>query len=144
MVHKTPPKNFKPRFEVVSCYMEFGEKLLFLHRHERKSQGGKWGVPAGKIDAGENELEAMIREAREETGIELVRDKLEYLEKVFVRYPDYDFVYHMFRVKLVGEPSVTLSAKEHQNFCWVTVPEALRMELVHDLDECIKMFCLKC
>lgn len=139
MVHKTPPKNFNPKFEVVSCYMESGDKILLLHRHNDKSQGGKWGVPAGKIDQGEDVVEAMIREAQEETGLALEPSKLEYLEKVFVRYPDYDFIYHMFRTKLAQQPAVTLSLTEHQTFQWVTPAEALQMDLVDDLDKCIEM-----
>ena len=126
--------------------MECGEKLLFLHRHNEKSQGGKWGVrkssfsPHSKIEIGENECDAMIREAREETGIELVRDKLEYLDKVFVRYPDYDFVYHMFRARLSAEPIVVINPKEHQTFLWTISTDALKMNLVLDLDTCIKMY----
>ena len=97
-------------------------------------------MPAGKIEIGENEFDAMIREAREETGTELVRDKLEYLDKVFVRYPDYDFVYHMFRARLSAEPIVVINPKEHQTFLWTISTDALKMNLVLDLDTCIKMY----
>ncbi len=140
MLHKTPPKNFSPRFEVVSCFVEREGRILLLHRHKEKSQGGKWGVPAGKIDEGEESLQAMIREAREETGFRFEPKQLEYLQKVFVRYPDYDFVYHMFKTKVASKPSVSISSKEHQTFRWATPKEALRMNLVDDLDACIRMF----
>ena len=139
MVYKTAPKNFNPRFEIVSCYVEYGGKILLLHRHKEKSQGDKWGVPAGKMEKGEKLVDAMIREAREETGLTIKPSELEYLEKVFVRYPGYDFVYHMFRMKLEAKHSVVLSSKEHQAFCWVTPKQALKMNLVNDLDACIKM-----
>lgn len=139
MVYKTAPKNFKPKFEIVSCYVEHDGKILLLHRHKEKSQGEKWGVPAGKMDKGEEVTKAMIREAREETGIAIEPSELEYLNKVFVRYPDYDFVYHMFRLKLPSKHSVKLSPKEHQDFCWLTPREALKMNLVDDLGACIKL-----
>jgi len=140
MVHKTAPKDFSPRFEVVSCYFEYGGKILLLHRHNEKSQGGKWGVPAGKWEkAGESAIEAMAREAREETGIELKLSEFDYLDTVFVRYSDYDFVYHMFKVSLATEPKVRLSIKEHKDFRWVAPNEALKMSLVDDLDKCIMM-----
>ena len=38
--------------------------LLLRHRY-----GGHWGFPKGHIEAGENELEAALRETREETTI---------------------------------------------------------------------------
>lgn len=139
MVCKTAPKNFKPKFEIVSCYVEYDGKILLLHRHKEKSQGEKWGVPAGKMEKGEGVAEAMVREVREETGIAIDSSKLEYLNKVFVRYPDYDFVYHMFRTKLSSGYPVKLSPKEHQNFCWLTPKEALKMNLVDDLGACIKL-----
>jgi hypothetical protein len=33
-----------------------------------------------------------------------------------------------------------ISPLEHQAFHWATPTEALAMDLVHDLDECIRMF----
>ncbi len=38
--------------------------LILLHR-----DGGHWGLPKGRIEAGESRLEAALREIREETGI---------------------------------------------------------------------------
>lgn len=140
MVHKTIPKNFNSRFEVVSCYVEHDGRILLLHRHNEKSQGGKWGVPAGKIYQGEESFEAMIRELLEETGLRVKPNQLDYLTKVFVNHGGYDFIYHMFRTKLEAEPPVTISSKEHQAFRWAIPQEALGMDLVDDLGECIKMF----
>ncbi|MEK7574984.1 MAG: NUDIX hydrolase [Patescibacteria group bacterium] len=144
MVHKTPPENFKPQFEVVSCYMEWGDKILLLQRNPEKSQGGKWGLPAGKIESGEDTFAAMVREVREETGLHLKASDLTYLQKVFVRYPEHDFVYHVFRAILETEPAVVLSIKEHQAFCFVTPTEALEMNLVDGNNECIKMSYPEC
>ena len=96
-------------------------------------------MPAGKLEKDEEIIGAMIREMREETGLALNPASLEYLTKVFVNH-GYDFVYHMFRTKFEAEPLVVVSPKEHQAFLWVTPEEALRMNLVDDLGECVKMF----
>ncbi len=140
MIHSKPPGKFNPRFHVVSCYLEYDGKILLLLRPKQKSQGGKWGVPAGKIDKGEDEETAMLRELKEETNLSVEQESLRYFQKLYVRYPEYDFVYSMFYSKLPNKPVITLSAKEHKDFKWLTPTKALKLNLVDDLGECIKLF----
>ncbi|MDB4880744.1 MAG: hydrolase [Gemmatimonadetes bacterium] len=45
---------------------EDGRELL-----ERRSDGGDWGLPAGGVDPGETPAEAIRREVRGETGLEV-------------------------------------------------------------------------
>jgi len=115
MVYKTAPDNFNPKFEVVSCYIEHRGEILLLLRQDYKTEGDRWGVPAGKVDSGENKLNAMVREIQEETGQQMSADDLEYLTTVFVEYPEYCFVYHMFRAKLDERPLVKLNPEEHKD-----------------------------
>ena len=49
---------------------ENGEKILFVRSHNKD----KFYLPGGKIDPGETELEALVREAREELSVELRPD----------------------------------------------------------------------
>ncbi len=140
MIFKERPADFSPRFEIASCYLEHEGKFVMLHRHENKSQGGKWGVVAGKLDAGESPKQAMVRELREETGVEVAEEKLEYFTSLFVRHGGYDLVYHMFRTMLDTLPEIKIEPYEHQAFTWVTPEESLKINLVDDLDECIKMY----
>jgi len=135
------PEHFNPIFEVVSLFCEFNGKILLLLRREGKSEGGKWGVPAGKREESDKSLlDATIRELNEETGIELKSKNVNYFLKTFVRFPDYDFIYHIFHTKLDKFPEVEVRADEHQDFLWVTPKGALRMNLVKDLDWCIRVF----
>lgn len=140
MIYKKQPKQFDPRFEVVSCFVEHEGKILLLHRWPEKSQGNKWGVPAGKIEPDETPLRAMMREAKEETNIDLLPKQVHYFGKIFVRYPDYDFVYHMFHSPFKERPAIILAPREHQNFTWVSPREALDIDIMLDLDACIKLF----
>ena len=84
MIYKERPQNFNPKFEVVSCFVEYNGEILLLHRQDHKPEGNTWGVPAGKVDDGENLLESMVREIKEETGFLLPSSQLSYFEKVFV------------------------------------------------------------
>ena len=140
MIYKERPQNFNPKFDVISCFVEYDREILLLHRQDHKPEGNTWGVPAGKVDTGESLLEAMTREIQEETGFVLPSSQLSYFGKVFVQYPDYDFVYHIYHTKLGLRKKVAINHKEHKNFKWVFPENALNMPLIQDLDACIKLF----
>lgn len=140
MIFKEPPENFKKQIDVVGCYVIHGGRFVLLHRHEHKSNGNTWGLPAGKRDGDEELIAAMQRELREETGIEVPLEMITYFDSVAVRHGVYDIEYHMFSVVLPELPEIRLSESEHQAFRWATPEEALTMPLVHDQDECIRMF----
>ncbi|MFZ1075199.1 MAG: NUDIX hydrolase [Minisyncoccia bacterium] len=138
MIFETKIDGFSPRFEVVSCFTEHEGAILMLLRLPTKSQGGKWGVPAGKLEVGETPLDGMVRELAEETGISVLPEHISFLETLYVRHGGYDFIYHMFSLLLQSRPEVLTKKDEHEDFEWVSPIDALSMPLVEDLDDCIK------
>lgn len=141
MIFKEKPEIFNPLFEVACCHVNFNGKLLMLHRADGKSAGDKWGMPAGKVDSGETPMDTARRETLEETGIDIPKDNIHFRNTVYVRYPDYDFIYHIFQSEIEEEVTVLISSEEHKAFRWVTPREALAMgeSLVPDEDACIKL-----
>lgn len=140
MIYQTVPKDFVSDFEVVSCFIEVKGSILLLHRPLYKSEGGKWGVPAGKVEEGEHTNTALIREVAEETGIDLTHEAPKYLTKLYVEHPGHTFVYYMYHLMLSQTPKIVLNQGEHLDFMWCTPERALEHELVTDLDECITMY----
>ena len=96
-VYSTPPDDFSPTAQAAGCYCEWKDKILFLKRHPDKAQGNTWGVPGGKLEAGESPRNAIIRELQEEVGLEVATDQLQELGKLFVRLPHIDYVFYLFR-----------------------------------------------
>src|SRR3989344_9368078 len=129
MIFREPPEDFSPRFELAGCFVEHDGKVLMIRRLPHKSQGGKWGNPAGKIEPGETPLEAVVRELQEETGIAADPEALREAHTLFVRHGGYDFVHRMHHLQLSEIPEVNLDLNEHSEFRWCSPEEALALDL---------------
>ena len=57
------------------CYIDDGARYLMLHRvkKEHDASHGKWIGVGGKCEADESPDECMLREVKEETGVEITR-----------------------------------------------------------------------
>lgn len=145
MLFEEKPKDFNPRYHTVSVFMlDLKNKVLFLRRGETKSEGGKFGTPGGKKENNETSLQTAVREVFEETGITIRENELKPFNKVFVKYPDHDFIFEMFEYRLGKSNDVQISLSEHSEFAWATLDEALEtLPLVKDMDSCIKLFKLR-
>lgn len=125
-----PPKDFKPTFEVAGCYCECDGKLLFLKRNPTKPWGNCWGIPAGKLEKMEAPKEAIIREVREEVGLEINDETLQMLGPLYCRLPEFDYLFHVFYKPFTELPLIQLGLDEHLEAKWVTFREALDLPLI--------------
>lgn len=139
-VYLEKPADFHPKVEVVGCFLEYENKILLLHRQDHSSQGNLWGIPGGKLEKSETPISAAIRETMEETGFDISKQKITDLGKVYIKYPNSDFIYHMIKCKPIDPPSgVKITFNEHKGFTWVTPQDALKMNLMLDEDACIEL-----
>lgn len=87
---------------------------------------------------GRNRVRGLGEGNKRETGLGVPEEKLKYLRKVFVKYPDYDFEHHIFSLKLDRDYQIMINTAEHQGYRWVTLDEALSMNLVRDAGVCLQ------
>ena len=53
----------------IACIAYDGEKILIAHRNPTGQMGGRWEFPGGKVEEGETDESAIVREFREEFGV---------------------------------------------------------------------------
>ncbi len=135
-VYETLPADFVPKMYTAACYLEVDGKVLLVQRAPHKSEPGKWGVPAGKLDPGETPGEAAVRELFEETGI---RAQVRSLGALYMRLPKLSYVYSIFQVLLDHQPEVYLS-DENTNYCWASNADLEKLVLMPGAPEGLAYF----
>lgn len=136
-IYETPPQGFTAQVEIAACYLEIDHKLLLLQRAHGKFEPGKWGVPAGKLERHETAEEAAKRELFEETGIS--SSQIQYINSLYMRKPEMDYIYHLFKVPLDQMPEVHLS-EEHLDYRWVSATDRETMPLMAGAEEALQNY----
>lgn len=139
MLYTKKPTQFKPKFEIVACYCIYKNKILYLHRQPHKTHPNRWGPPAGKKLNNENLIQAVLRELKEETQIVAHPSNIDYHNVYFVKYPKFQYPYHIFKYKLAALPKIIINSQEHNNYLWLTPQQALKLPLIQDEDTSIKL-----
>ena len=108
---------------VAAVIKDDNEKILITQRNLKKSQGGLWEFPGGKIEQGETREEAIIREIKEELTIDIKVDSY-FDEKVF-NYPEKDINLIALECKKINGDIKLL---EHEDYKWVNSSELENFE----------------
>ena len=108
---------------VVACALvDADNRILIAQRPEGKQLAGLWEFPGGKVDQGEAPEEALIRELREELGVETKTACLAPLTFASHAYPDFHLLMPLYVCRRwSGVPQ----SREGQALKWVRA-KALR------------------
>jgi mutator protein MutT len=100
-------KNLKLKtkncIEVSAALLFRAGKLLITQRHAKSHLGGLWEFPGGKRESGETFEDCLVREIREELGVEITVGEL--FEEIRHDYPEKSVHLKFFICRLLaGEP----------------------------------------
>ncbi len=134
-----PPSDFGPTMHVASCYITCRGRLLLLQSAPHKAFGGSYSAPGGKLEPLETPLTAVLRETFEETGLLIDSREVRHHSTFYVRYPNLDFVYHVFVLKIAAPPEeILLSPREHVAYVWASPSEVVLLPLMPAADQCFR------
>jgi 8-oxo-dGTP diphosphatase len=97
--------------------------LLTKRRGDREDWAGLWGVPAGRLEEGEEVEQALVRELAEETG--LLAHEFEFLETVYAQEPASGrrYIHNLYLVSRWEGEAENRAPDEHETVTWVGAAE---------------------
>lgn len=113
---------------------EAGECLLIKRSMNSKGNPGKWDFPGGKVDARENIEQGLLREVREETGLNISLQRI--LGAAESESPSKRVAYLIFEGRLKSG-QVRLSS-EHDDFIWVDQQSLGRIDIAEQFRPFLK------
>lgn len=111
-----------PDYSVVTCFIEYNERVLILKRAKQDSQYGLWGVPGGKLEKGEAPIAGLCRELKEELSFEINPNEIISLASTPMQNKcDGHYLLYLYCVKLHRAPVIKLNSIEHSECAWVSI-----------------------
>ena len=105
---------------------------LLVIRRGHGPGAGEWSIPGGRVEGGELLAEAVVREVREETGLEAVCGQLVgWAERI---HDDRHFVILDFDATVLERREPT-PGDDAQEACWVPLGDVAELRLVEGLAE---------
>ena len=103
--------------EVVAAIIKKDDKI-FITKRSYGEFIDMWEFPGGKVEVGETQEEALIREIKEELELDITN--LNYLTTVEYDYPSFHLIMHCFICETCGG---TLSLNAHNDAKWVSLEQ---------------------
>lgn len=111
---------------VAAALIDRKKNILVAERPIGKSMAGLWEFPGGKIEEGEAPEYALMRELREELGIETRPCGMWPIGYVSHNYPDFHLLMPLFAIRVWrGDPT----PREGQRLKWVSVQDLYSLEM---------------
>ncbi|MGW2523678.1 (deoxy)nucleoside triphosphate pyrophosphohydrolase [Streptomyces sp. NPDC001617] len=109
------------RIVVVGAALLDDDHLLAARRNAPPALAGRWELPGGKVEPGETPEVALVRELREELGVEA-----EVLERVPGEWPlKPPYVLQVWSARLLPGSPAPKPLQDHDDLRWLRTPDEL-------------------
>jgi 8-oxo-dGTP diphosphatase len=110
---------------VAAAIIESGGLILLTRRNPHVPYPHLWEFPGGKVEAGEDPKDCVIREIREELGIEITVTSI--YDVVYFRYPERDVLVIAWLCSWTSGRVQNLDVADHK---WVSPSEVPSFDLL--------------
>ncbi len=122
----------------VLCLIQDGEKILLQNRVKKDWKG--YTLPGGHVEAGESFVDAVKREMKEETGLNIQNPKLVGIKQFpFKNEEGVDCRYIVLLFKAEEFKGEVVSSSEGE-MTWVRYDQLSSMDTVDDLEDLLDVF----
>ena len=119
--------------EVVAALIWEKDRFMICQRPANKTRAFEWEFVGGKVEAGETKEQALIRECREELGVEV--EVYDIFMDVVHKYPDITVHLTLFNAAISDGVPQKL---EHNDIQWITPEEIPGFNFCPADDEILK------
>lgn len=113
----------------VACIAFDGERILVARRNPVGQMGGRWEFPGGKVEPGESDESAIVREFMEEFGVAVTVGGL--ITETFFVHNDVQVALHAYEIHV---PHDGMTEKyvltEHSDYRWAKPAEIPTLQFV--------------
>lgn len=110
-------------------------KVLIVKRHPKsRTDPEMWELPGGKVEKGEHFVDALVREIKEETNLDVdVGDFAEAIQNDYVHKRTVQLMMYLENV----EGNVKIS-EEHTDWMWASLEDIKKLEISTSLKKMLK------
>jgi 8-oxo-dGTP diphosphatase len=111
------------------CYIDNGDSYLMLHRVKKENDAshGKWIGVGGKCEADESPDECMLREVKEETGLEITQWHYRGIVTFISDTWPNEYMHLFTATSWCGEPDMSID--DEGTLAWISKKELMDLNL---------------
>jgi ADP-ribose pyrophosphatase YjhB (NUDIX family) len=121
----------------VGALVDDGAGRLLVIRRGHAPAMGLWSIPGGRVEPGETDVQAVVREVSEETGVAVIAGEwVGSVQRTGIGQDVYDI--HDYDCAVVSDPASAVAATDAADLRWVGRAELAGLDLTDELWETLQ------